>query len=92
MEFGVVDFKDTVYLMFYFENMRNSEIKINKVQTPCDCNSTAVWNGNLLKKGQKDSIIIKYFTAYPTKIRECILVYYNGEASPYKLYVEGSFK
>src|SRR5690554_3684137 len=86
-EINLVELKldDEAIGLFKFSNPGTSPLVIEKVETSCGC-TVPKWPQKPILPGKHGEIKVRYDTSQPGMFSKTIIVYYNGENSPAKLW------
>jgi hypothetical protein len=97
----VIEFEETVHdfgtitqgsdngmFGFVFKNTGKEPLILSNVRSSCGC-TVPVWPKEPIKKGEKDTILVKYNTKILGSFTKNITVYYNNGETPITLTIKG---
>jgi hypothetical protein len=87
-DFGKLSLKKEAQTSFQFTNSGSTPLVIFDVMTSCGC-TVPEWTKSPVNPGDIGDIKIIYDADFPGAFHKTITVYYNGEASPETLSING---
>ncbi len=88
-DYGNIEYSSDGLCEFVFKNTGKEPLLLTNVKASCGC-TTPTWPKEPIKKGKKETIVVKYNTKLTGSFTKTIRVYSNAKTSPVTLRITGT--